>query len=369
MGPDTLSDADRRFLDATISLAGRGLFTTTPNPRVGCLLVRDGRIIGRGWHQFAGGDHAEAAALADARQRGENTTGATCYVSLEPCSHTGRTGPCSDALIAAGVTRVVAALDDPTPAVAGQGFARLRSAGVRVDRTTVMAAHDINRGYLRRVGGGRPWVRLKLAASIDGRTALASGASKWITGEAARSDVQYWRARSCAVVTGAGTVLADDARLTVREAHFAFAGSIRQPLRVVLDGSGRIGPDATLFDEPGSVLIFTGSKALEHRHRAGVDVEALAGDRPDMAEVLKRLASRGCNEVLVECGATLAGEVLRRGLWDELILYQAPRFFGAGGRPLADLDIGRMEDVLAADITDVRMVGADLRVCMSRQSH
>jgi diaminohydroxyphosphoribosylaminopyrimidine deaminase / 5-amino-6-(5-phosphoribosylamino)uracil reductase len=369
MTPVGISEVDRLFLQATVKLAEQGLFTTTPNPRVGSLLVRDGSVIGRGWHQRAGGPHAEAAALNDAASRGHSAAGATCYVSLEPCAHHGRTPPCSDALIAAGVTRVVAAARDPFPQVDGAGFERLTAAGIQVDVAELEAAQTLNAGYVKRVSQGLPWIRVKLAASLDGRTAVASGESKWITGSDARADVQYWRARSCAVVTGIGTVLADDPALTVRDQQYADAAGLRQPLRVVLDSALRTPADACLFDTAGPLLVVTADRATTKAPAFGARAELLrlAGARPDIAQVLRELARRGCNEVLIESGPKLAGEVLARGLWDEVLVYLAPKFLGRDGRPLADLQIPDMASALAGTFTELRAVGADLRLRMSRR--
>ena len=267
-----MTDSDVLFLDAAIELAHNGLYSTTPNPRVGCVLTRDGTIIGRGWHRRAGGPHAEAAALADAKatSASQSLEGATCFVSLEPCSHHGRTPPCADALIAAGVRRVVIASLDPDPRVAGQGIERMRSAGIRVDVIERPAALELNKGFFRRFTAQRPWVRVKVAASLDGRAATASGESQWITGTDARADGQYWRARSCAIVTGVGTVLADDPQLTVRDPRYAVDGILRQPLRVIVDSSLRTPAAAKLFRTSGPVLLV----ALP-----GADAAAPAGQR------------------------------------------------------------------------------------------
>ncbi len=263
-----MRDSDVLFLDAAIALAERGMFTTTPNPRVGCVLVRDGRVIGRGWHQHAGGPHAEAAALAAATQ---SVAGATCFVSLEPCAHSGRTPPCADALIAARVARVVIGSRDPNPSVAGRGIARMRAAGIEVNVAERGAALELNRGFFTRFTQRRPWVRLKIAASLDGRTAMASGESQWITGAAARADVQHWRARSCAVLTGIGTLLADDPQLTVRDARYAVDGVIRQPLRVILDSALRTPAHRPHPPQPWPDPHRGGAKGARHRmpHRGG----------------------------------------------------------------------------------------------------
>jgi diaminohydroxyphosphoribosylaminopyrimidine deaminase/5-amino-6-(5-phosphoribosylamino)uracil reductase len=312
-----------------ITLARRGLRTCMPNPRVGCVIARDDEIVGRGWHQRTGEAHAEVAALEEA---GSRARGATAYVTLEPCAHHGRTAPCAEALVAAGVRSVVAAMRDPNPRVDGGGLATLERAGIDT-RTGLMAdaARALNVGFLSRMERGRPWVRVKLAQSLDGRTALASGESRWITGTAARADVQCWRARACAVLTGVGTVLADDPSLTQR-----LKGLERQPLRVIADSRWRTPPEAKTLGLPGQVLI-AGREDLEPAPALRRAAECLAlpadGDRVDLAALLKALAEREINEVHVEAGGVLCGALLDRGLVDEVLLYQAPTLLGEGGRP------------------------------------
>lgn len=354
--------SDLLFLDAAIELAQRGLYSTTPNPRVGCVLVRDGGVIGRGWHRRAGGAHAEAAALANAAETRQAVEGATCYVSMEPCAHFGRTPPCADALIAARIGRVVIASLDPNPKGTG-GVERLRDAGIEVDVVERPAARELNPGFFKRFAQSRPWVRVKIAASLDGATALASGESKWITGEAARADVQYWRARSCAIVTGIGTVLADDPQLNVRASEFAVDGILRQPLRVVVDSRLRTPPAARVFEAPGEVLLATAATTAAP---AGAATFVTGGSRVDLDALFGELARRGANEVLVEAGATLTGEVFRVGLWDEAIVYVAPKLLGRGARPFADLSVGRLADAIQGKIIDVRMIGDDLRLQILR---
>jgi diaminohydroxyphosphoribosylaminopyrimidine deaminase / 5-amino-6-(5-phosphoribosylamino)uracil reductase len=359
-----VADSDLLFLDAAVTLAERGLYSTTPNPRVGCLLVRDGRVISRGWHERAGGLHAEAAALAAAS---EPIGGATCFVSLEPCARHGRTPPCADALIKAGAARVVVAARDPSQ---GQGIARLRAAGIVVDIFERPAAQELNRGFFNRVTEQRPWRRLKIAASLDGRTAMANGESQWITSTAARAEVQYWRARSCAVLTGVGTVLADDPQLTVRDDAFAVGGVLRQPLRVIVDSALRTPPTARLLRADGGALIATTSTdttAQRRLHAAGAEIFVTPGPRVDLEALLAELARRGCNEVLVEAGATLTGELLRQGLWDEAIVYLAPKFLGSAARPFAELSIGKLREALTGRVTDVATVGEDVRVRILRE--
>jgi diaminohydroxyphosphoribosylaminopyrimidine deaminase/5-amino-6-(5-phosphoribosylamino)uracil reductase len=343
-----------------LQLAERGLHTTSPNPRVGCVLVKDGKNIGEGWHERAGEPHAEVHAL---RAAGKAARGATAYVTLEPCSHHGRTAPCADALIAAGVNRIVVAMQDPNPLVAGRGNAKLKAAGIAVECGLMeAAARELNIGFVSKMTRGTPWVRSKIAASLDGRTALANGLSKWITGEAARQDVQQWRARSCAVLTGSGTVLADDPQLNVRD-----IGATRQPLRVVLDSELRISANAKIL-QGGNMLIYTASTdeakqaALRERGAGVVVMQAVAGGLP-LPAVLSDLAKRGINEVLVEAGKTLNGALLKAGLVDELVLYLAPQLLGDAARGLADLgELTQLEQRVALAWQDVRHVGNDIRI-------
>jgi len=350
-----------------LQLAARGLYTTDPNPRVGCVLVRDGEVIGRGWHVRAGEAHAEINAL---REAGERARGATAYVTLEPCCHHGRTPPCADALVSAGVARVVAAMEDPNPRVAGRGFERLRAAGV--DVVTGLLGREalaLNPGFVARMSRGTPWVRCKLAMSLDGRTAMASGESRWITGDAARADVQRLRARSSAVMTGIGTVLADDPGLNVRldAAALGCDDPVRQPLRVVLDTALRMPSTARLLNPPGETLIIVGDKLAVARWptRPGVEIARVreAGNRLDPDSVLRLLAARGVNEVLVEAGPTLAGALLRAGLIDELVIYMAPHLMGDAARGLFSLPgLEKMRDRVELDVVDARMVGNDFRI-------
>ncbi len=343
-----------------LRLAERGLYTASPNPRVGCVLVRDGNIVGEGWHERAGEPHAEVHALHAA---GAAARGATAYVTLEPCSHHGRTPPCADALIQAGVARVLVALQDPNPQVAGQGIAKLRAAGIAVECGLMeAAARELNIGFFARMTRGMPWVRSKIAASLDGRTALSNGASKWITGEAARQDVQHWRARSCAVLTGIGTVLADDPQLNVRGIETS-----RQPLRAVVDSQLRITPDARLLQQHG-VIIYTAApdaQKIAALERTGALVAVLpdANGRVDLNAALRDLAARGCNEVLVEAGSALNGALLQAGLVDELVLYLAPQLLGDMARGMACLgELTSLEQRIELEWQDVRHVGCDLRI-------
>jgi diaminohydroxyphosphoribosylaminopyrimidine deaminase/5-amino-6-(5-phosphoribosylamino)uracil reductase len=354
-----MNAADSQWMAQALRLAERGLYTTSPNPRVGCVLARENKVVGEGWHERAGEPHAEVHAL---RAAGKLARGATAYVTLEPCSHLGRTPPCADALIAAGVARVVVAMQDPNPLVAGQGLKKLRAAGIEVECGLMeTAASELNTGFVSRMTRGTPWVRSKIAASLDGRTALANGTSKWITGEAARSDVQHWRARSCAVLTGIGTVLADDPKLNVRELTTG-----RQPLRVVLDSQLRISPDASILS--GGTLVYTASfddKKLTTLRAKGTEVVTLAGadGKVDLAAVLRDLGQRGINEVLVESGRTLNGALLKAGLVDELVLYLAPQLLGDAARGLAGLGkLTQLQQRVALQWNDVRQVGSDLRI-------
>lgn len=355
-----------------LALAERGLETTDPNPRVGCVIARGERIVGEGWHERAGEPHAEIHAL---RAAGTDATGGTAYVTLEPCSHHGRTPPCVDALIAAKVARVVFAVGDPNPKVNGRGADILRGAGVQVDAGLLeREAAELNPGFLKRMRTGRPWVRVKLAMSLDGRTALASGASQWITGEAARQDVQLWRARSSAILTGVGTILADDPRLTVRLPESS-SGPRRDPPRVILDPRLRTPPDARIFASAGEVLIFTGEPAVgrdpdfdrrRERLAACAQVQIVAADtggRPRLTDVLEALGRKEVNEVWVEAGPILAGAWLEQSLADELLLYVAPKLLGPQARPLLDLaEIRELGEAPCFTLMDVTRIGEDLRL-------
>jgi len=340
-------------MSLALQLAARGLFTTDPNPRVGCVLVADGKVVGQGWHRRAGEAHAEILALAEASDRAR---GATAYVTLEPCSHHGRTPPCAQALISAGISEVVVAMADPNPAVGGEGLERLTRAGLTV-RSGLMErqARDLNPGFIKRHQTGLPWVRVKLAVSLDGRTAAADGSSKWITGPAARENVQRWRGRASAILTGIGTVLADDPRLNVR-----LDGYERQPLRVVVDSSFRMPADAAMLALPGPVLV-AGCREV----RAIGDAEILelppaADGRVELEALLEALAARDINEVHVEAGPRLSGAFLAAGLVDELLVYQAPCLLGDRGEPLAELPgMENMDQRLHLLPLEDRIVGGD----------
>ena len=344
-------------------LATNGLATAHPNPRVGCVLVRDGTIVGEGWHAQAGGPHAEAMALANLQS---SAVGATAYVTLEPCNHHGRTPPCAQALIKAGVQRVVYAVDDPNPLVNGGGARALRAAGVQVASGLLAAeATELNAGFIKRMLRGLPLVRVKLAMSLDGRTALSDGRSKWITGEAARQDVQHWRARSSAILTGIGTVLADDPQLSVRPAGAA----VRQPARVILDSELRTPPDARILADAAEskVWIFTTStdaKRIAALQARGARVEPAGSAGPvELAQVLRALAQAGMNEVLVEAGATLAGALIQQQCVDELLLYVAPLLLGDHARALLRVpEPLSLAQARRFEVFESIAVGADLRI-------
>ncbi len=364
--PASFTALDYAHMDRAISLARRGLFTTDPNPRVGCVIARGAEVVGEGWHRRAGGPHAEIDALRDA---GARARGATAYVSLEPCAHTGRTGPCTRALVEAGIESVVAAMVDPNPAVSGRGLAALRDAGIRTGcGLRAVEAEALNPGYTMRMRQGRPWLRVKMAMSLDGRTALASGESRWITGREARHDVHRLRARSSAMLTGIGTVLADDPALTPRLHDFGECREVEAPLKVVLDSALRTPPGARLLSPPGPCLIVHGkgsaqcAAALE---RQGAQLLRLpdAKGRIDVASLLFALAERGINEVTAECGPTLAGALVAAKRVDELVVYMAPLLLGDTARELFTLPaITRMAEKIALEIVAVEPVGRDWRV-------
>ncbi|MDB6046562.1 MAG: ribD [Gammaproteobacteria bacterium] len=360
-----ITDFDRFAMNRALALAARGLETTHPNPRVGCVIAQGQKIVGEGWHERAGEAHAEVVAL---RAAGDQAARTTVYVTLEPCSHFGRTPPCVEALIAARVSRVVFAVQDPNPQVRGQGAEALRQAGIVVESGLMEAeAVDLNIGFMKRMTYGRPWVRLKLAMSLDGRTALSNGASQWITGEAARTDVQHWRARSSAVMTGVGTVLADDPRLDVRLSSDATEQrSAWQPLRVVLDTRLRTPADSRLFATGGDVLILTADASRGAAFaEMGVNVEGIptSAGRLDLNAVIDRLGEWDVNELLVEAGPTLSGELLRGGLVDELLLYVAPKLLGPQGLPLVDLpELSDLQDALGFTVAGVQRLEDDIRL-------
>ncbi len=355
---------DYRYMGRALQLAQRGLYTATPNPRVGCVIVRDGAIIGEGWHERAGAPHAEINALAAA---GDRARGATAYVSLEPCHHHGRTPPCDETLIAAGVQRVVAAMHDPDPRTAGRGMERIQQAGIEV-ATGVLEreARELNIGFVSRLTRGRPWTRMKIAASLDGRTALLNGKSQWITGEAARRDGHHWRARACAVLTGIGTVRDDDPQLTVRE-----VATSRQPLRVVIDSRLEIPLTARIL-AGGGVLI---ACAVENQTKIGQlqdqgaevivmpDLSNATARKVDLPGLLQELGRRCINELHVEAGHKLNGSLLNEGCVDELLLYFAPCLLGDRARGMADLpELAALDERRTLKINDMRAMGSDIRI-------
>ena len=360
-----LAPADHALLQQAITLAHGSIGLSDPNPRVGCV-VHDaaGQLVGQGFTQQAGGPHAEVMAMRCAQQAGHSVAGGTAWVSLEPCAHHGRTPPCADALIAAGLARVVVATTDPFPQVAGQGIARLRAAGVVVDvaepGATTRAAHELNIGFFSRVLRQRPWVRMKVAASLDGRTALPDGRSQWITGEAARADGHAWRRRAGAVLTGIGTVRDDDPRLDVR-----LVPTERQPLRVVVDSNFATPPTARLLPGPGRVLVVGAGEAPDRMaalRAAGAEVLRLPGSdgRVDLAALIERLVMDGVNELHVEAGATLNGALLAAGLVDELLLYLAPKLLGPGRSMAALPALPSLAQAFAMRFESVIPVGDDL---------
>lgn len=353
---------DETAMRRALELAERGLWSTHPNPRVGAVLVRDDEIVGEGWHERAGEAHAEPLAI---RAAGERARGATAYVTLEPCCHHGRTPPCVDVLIAAGIRRVVFAIRDPNPRVNGGGAKLLRDAGVVVESGLLeKEAAELNAGFLMRMRAGRPFIRLKSAGSLDGRTALANGESQWITSEEARNDVQTWRARSSAVLTSADTVIADDPKLNVR------IETPRQPLRVVLDRRRRVRQSARIFKSPGEVLLFAGAsqrtKARKGEERLGdARIERVKTVRGylDLPAVFRRLAELEINEVLVEAGPGLTGALLSAGLVDEWLLYVAPKLLGRDAKPLARMSrLTKLDAAPSFTLVESRQVGPDLRL-------
>ncbi|MGH8291400.1 MAG: bifunctional diaminohydroxyphosphoribosylaminopyrimidine deaminase/5-amino-6-(5-phosphoribosylamino)uracil reductase RibD [Steroidobacteraceae bacterium] len=377
------TEFDRTAMARALALAEGGLETTQPNPRVGCVIAHGEQIVAEGWHERAGEPHAEINAL---RAAGSSAAGATAYVTLEPCSHHGRTPPCVEALIAARVAHVIFALEDPNPRVSGRGAQALRRAGIAVDSGLLAAeAAELNPGFLKRMRSGRPWVRVKLAMSLDGRTALANGASRWITGAAAREDVQHWRARSSAILTGVGTVLADDPLLTVRLPDLAEGRARAQPLRVVLDAGLHTPPEARMLTSGGSVLIMTaadrGTNETETVARRaqliarGAQIEEVSASesssagtvRLSLPEVLDRLGRREVNELWVEAGPRLAGALLEQSLADELLLYVAPKLLGPTARSLADIaEVRELKDAPRLAIIETQPIGEDLRLRLRR---
>jgi len=348
-----------------LELARRGLYTTTPNPRVGCVIVRDSAVVGEGWHERAGEPHAEVLAL---RAAGEHARGATAYVTLEPCAHQGRTPPCCEALVTAGVTRVIAAMEDPNPLVAGKGFARLRAAHIAVECGTMAhEAGELNIGFVSRMTRQRPWVRLKVAASLDGKTALLNGQSQWITGPAARRDGHAWRAQACAVLTGIGTVKDDNPQLTVRDVETS-----RQPLRVVVDSRLETPPDARIMGAGTLIAAAVGQPhRAEHERRAqvlqahGAEIVVLpnASGKVELADLMRELGRRGINELHVEAGYKLNGSLMNEGLVDELLVYLAPGLLGDKANGMFNLpELHALSQQRKLHFVDVRQIGADIRI-------
>jgi diaminohydroxyphosphoribosylaminopyrimidine deaminase/5-amino-6-(5-phosphoribosylamino)uracil reductase len=354
------SAADRDFMRRALDLAERGLNTTTPNPRVGSVIVKDGAIVAGGWHEKAGLPHAEALALKAA---GERARGATLYLNLEPCSHHGRTPPCADAIVAAGVKRVVAAMQDPNPKVAGAGFAKLRAAGIEVEHGLMEEeARELNIGFVARMTRGRPWVRMKIAASLDGRTALANGKSQWITGEAARADGHRWRARACAILTGHGTVRDDDPQLNVRGVV-----TPRQPLKIVVDSRFETLLSARLLKDGKTLVAGAVNEAgrIAALEKVGAETVVIPNDRGkvELFKLMEELARRELNEIHVEGGTKLNGSLLQAGVVDELLVYLAPSVIGDSGRGMFDLpELTDLSQKVALTIREVERIGADLRV-------
>jgi diaminohydroxyphosphoribosylaminopyrimidine deaminase / 5-amino-6-(5-phosphoribosylamino)uracil reductase len=367
-----LSATDHKAMARAVQLAKRGLWTTSPNPRVGCVLMRDGEVVGEGFHFRAGEPHAEVHAL---REAGDKARNATAYVTLEPCSHHGRTPPCAQALIVAGVARVVVAMEDPNPQVCGQGIAGLRQAGIAVD-VGLMAAEAcaLNPGFISRMQRKRPWVRLKMAGSLDGKTALPNGQSQWITGPEARKDGHRFRAQACAILTGAGTALADDPRLDVRD-----VGAQRQPRRILVDSHLRVLPNARLWTPTPAGAFVTPPPLVACLHTASAErrraLESVCitvldcpehEGRVDLPFLLEVLAGQGVNELHVEAGATLAGGLVRQGLVDEWLIYLAPCFLGEGRGFLEELGLEHLGQAPSIEITDVRQIGPDIRIRATR---
>ena len=370
--------SDQEYMALAIRLAKQGLYTTSPNPRVGCVLVKNDEIIGQGFHIKAGEGHAEVNAIADAKQRGNDTEGATAYVTLEPCSHFGRTPPCSQGLIDAKVTRVVGAMTDPNPEVAGNGFNKLRAAGIEVvDNCLAAESAKLNPGFIKRMSMASenktalPYVRLKMATSLDGRTAMQSGESQWITGPEARAEVQRIRAQSCAIICGADSVLIDDPSMNVR-----IEADSRQPLRVIIDSQHRVTSNANIFKHAGKILIVSPTKAEQAITSDVSQVDYLQAQaiehngqqQVDLTHLLEQLAKQGINEVLVETGATLAGAFIEKNLVDELVIFTAPTLLGSDARPAFNLPFANMDQQIRWSWHDVRMVGNDLKLVLKSQA-
>ena len=359
------------WMAKAIQLAHKGRYTTHPNPRVGCVLVKEGNLIAEGYHKVAGEGHAEVNAIANAT---EDTQGSTAYVTLEPCSHQGKTGPCAKALIAAKITTLVYGMQDPNPEVAGRGLAMLEKAGIKVIGPVMEAeSHALNPGFIKRMTEGLPYVRLKLAMSLDGRTAMESGESQWITGPDARLDVQKLRAQSDAIVTGIGSIMADDPSMTVRidnENRPVKSKTVRQPKRIIMDTALSIPPESKILYPTHEVQIFCLEALAEADHhkaltKKGIDViytESAEEGGIDLAAAMETLADQGVNEVLVETGAVLAGSFLQEGLVDEVVVYMAPKLLGSNARPLMQLPLASMSEAVDLELLNMRQIGADIRL-------
>lgn len=365
--------SDYQHMSRALQIAQRGLYSTDPNPRVGCVIVKDNSVLAEGWHQKAGHPHAEIEALKNASENNTfaDVSGATCYVSLEPCAHHGRTPPCTEALIKAGIRRVVAATIDPNPLVAGKGLQQLNEADIETESGLMEAqARELNPGFEMRMKQGRPFVRCKLAMSLDGKTALANGQSQWISSDESRMDVQRLRARSSAVMTGIGTVIADDPSMNVRlSGSSEWTKHGRQPLRVILDSDLEISPDAKILGLPGDVIIFNASECGDKKKQLanlGVEMVSVEAKRGSafLEYVLRYLArEKEINEVLLETGSTLSGEMLQAGFIDELIIYLAPTLLGQDAKALFQLPlIDNMSDRISLNISDIRTIGKDIKI-------
>ncbi len=363
------NNSTKHYMARAIMLAKKGLYTTDPNPRVGCVLVKDGEIVGEGWHERAGQAHAEVNAIKMAAVRAR---GATAYITLEPCSHHGKTPPCCEALVSHGIAEVFSAMEDPNPLVAGRGHAWLRAQGLKVTTGILQKdAEKLNPGFIKRMKKGKPWVRIKLAASIDGRTAMASGESTWITGEVARRDVQFLRARSSCILTGRGTVEHDDPSLNVRlrSDELGISGKVRQPVRAILDSRLIIPSTVKIYQLEGEVITYTCSDKLIINNMISevinVNYDDSSEKKINLSNLLDDLAKREINEVHVEAGAVLCGALLSQKLVDEIVLYTAPNILGDSGKPMFYLPlIQQMKDRISLVITDVTQMGQDIRLTL-----
>ena len=366
----TQRSIDHSFMARAIQLAAKGLYTTQPNPRVGCVIVLNNKIVGEGFHQQAGGPHAEVHALNQAGAKAKN---ATAYISLEPCSHQGKTPPCANALIDAGVSRVVCAMQDPNPLVAGQGIKKLQDAGISADCGVMETeAEALNPGFIKRMKTGLPFVRVKLAMSLDGRTAMSSGESKWITGDAARTDVQRLRARSSVILTGSGTVLADDPSMNVRISASDLGSSVEphQPLRAIIDGELKISNESNIFKRQGECVVFTAADESQAKSITAAQVVSLPATtgKVDLVKMLKYLAEQQVNEVHLEAGSKLCGAFLGLQLVDEIVIYMAPHIMGDSAKGLFHLpEIETMSQRINLDIKEIRQIGKDWRITVLPQ--